>query len=135
LWLVLFFNEDQESEYREIGYIEYVDKQWKWTKPPLPLVEQDVIHSIKHDNNQLIWMGGEKGVYVYNVSANENINIPFKAVISRITAANDTLHGQHFSLLSSISIPYSNNNIRFEYTSPIFYSSEKLRFRTRLDGF
>lgn len=135
LWLVLFFNEDQESEYREIGYIEYIDNQWEWTKPPLPLVEQDVIHTIKSDKNKLIWMGGEKGVYVYNEEANQNITVPFKAVISRIITVNDTLHGQHFSSLNSLSLSFSNNSIRFEFTTPVFYGAEKLRFRTRLDGF
>ena len=134
LWLVLFFNEDQESEYREIGYLIHDNNEWIWEKPPLSLVEQDVIHSIKQDNNQLIWLGGEKGVYIYNKKATENIKKPFKSVISRIITETDTLFGQFFLSLNATSIPFSNNFIRFEFSSPIFYGSEKLRYRTKLDG-
>jgi serine phosphatase RsbU (regulator of sigma subunit)/ligand-binding sensor domain-containing protein len=132
LWMVLFHNEDLETEYREIGYLEKHNGNWQWTRPPLPLVEQDVIHAIRHEDSDYIWFGGEKGVYLYHPEAAKYINVPFKTYINKVSGTKDTLYS---TLDQNLILPFERNSIRFEFSTPIFYGASKVRYRTRLVGF
>lgn len=132
LWMVLFHDEDLETEYREIGYLEKRQNQWKWTRPPLPLVEQDVIHTIRHEDADYIWFGGEKGVYLYHPDAAKYIDVPFSTYINRVSGTKDTLYNRADQ---NLTLPFELNTIRFEFSTPIFYGAAKVKFRTRLLGF
>jgi len=135
LWMVLFRNEELQTESREIGFLQKVDGQWVWETAPLSIVEEDVIHDIMHDDKGLLWFGGEKGVYVYNVKAKDELNVPFSVAISKISTLNDTVYSIAKSLVTNFSMAYSNNFIKFEFSSPVYYGYGKMKYRTKLEGF
>lgn len=134
LWMVLFYNEDMESEYREIGYLEKDAKnRWFWHHPPVTEIEEDVVHAIFSDQSGKTWFGGERGVYVLNENAIDNTTAEFPVFIRRVHSL-DTLHKQSIELESPTPLSYHQNSLKIEFTSYLFTGTDKLQYRTKLEG-
>ena len=137
LWMVLFHNSDTKNESSEIGYLEINGNEQKWTSGPFKQMTDDVIYSIKHDNQGIYWFGGGRRVYAYNSKYKTNYDLPFNTFINQISLNEDSiyLNNTHYSSITEHIIDYSHNSIRFDFSTTAYLGGLNNTYSYYLEGF
>ncbi|MEP2770949.1 MAG: ATP-binding protein [Fulvivirga sp.] len=107
----------------------------------LPDMEITEIH-IKPNGELLV--GGSEGLFKYNPLTKKDYNQPFSTVINRIFTSDSLIHAGHYTIYNNnnitpvitteqrknliLSLPYSHNNIMFEYAATSYELPNKNQY-------
>ncbi|MFP9098730.1 triple tyrosine motif-containing protein [Flavobacterium sp. RHBU_24] len=86
------------------------------------------------DNNN-IFIGLTEGLVHYNPDLHYGSSLKPKAFIKSFSFAEDTLYTGNRNDFKDISIPFKDNNVKFNFSSPTYDNPENLKFSYRLEGF
>lgn len=79
------------------------------------------------------WFGNNSKVIVYNPNQRTFYEEPLQPVINEVISADSTIYADHTPQETPV-IPYSQNNISFDYNVVYFEDAEKNEFQYRLSG-
>ncbi len=130
--------------YSRIGKaVKQKNGKFKWE--PIPIINRIDIQNISNIyadynpiiNKEVLWISTSEGLVYYDPEVKKDINIPFSVLIRRALVKNDSLvyagnniSGNHPDVI----IPYSQNNIRFEFSAISYEKSEKNQYQYYLEG-
>jgi signal transduction histidine kinase/CheY-like chemotaxis protein len=112
------------------------DKSYKIDANPLIPINERTINAIYPEKNGITWISTTDGLVRYDENKEKKYDLPFQALLRKIDAGNELLSpGDGDSSTENISIPYKNNNLRFEYAAPFFEQEDKIKYQTWMEGF
>ncbi|MFB6258899.1 MAG: SpoIIE family protein phosphatase [Flavobacteriales bacterium] len=118
----------------------------EWTLDTLPYQALDIgtIRGFAPDPSGGIWLAGDHGIGYYDPEVEENLQKAFSCSFQRISLpVNDTGGGRKDSILyggwgskpNGVQLPYSHNDMKFEWTSTHFFQRERTLYRHKLEGY
>lgn len=122
------------------------DGHYQYEKTPFLPIAATTVWAILPGKDAL-WLGGPDGVIRYNQTVAKNYNVPFPALIRRVTINSDSLafDGNYFdgNRIPSLEqnpefqliLPYDKNTLRFEYVGANFDNSPANLYQIKLEGF
>ncbi|MFZ1519400.1 MAG: response regulator [Ignavibacteriaceae bacterium] len=120
------------------------DGRYKWK--PMPIfqrLELDDVDVIYPDYNpvtgkEVLWISTKEGIVYYDPEVSENSNIPFSVLIRKAIVHNDSIVYGGTKTLSNakqyVVIPFSENNIRFEFSATSYEKSDANLYQYYLEG-
>ena len=120
------------------------DGKYKWIPEPLfQRMDINDVNTIYSDyapaaNTEILWISTSGGLVYYNPEIKKNLEIPFsvsirKAIVtndSLVFAGNNTISGSGYK----VKIPFSQNDIRFEFSALSYEKSEANQYQYYLEG-
>lgn len=135
----------QVKDHLQIGKaLRQQDGKFKWN--PMPLfrrIDIDDVNAIYPDydsknDKEILWISTSEGLVYYDPEIKKNLDVPFSVVIRKVIAANDSIvfgGNKTFSgSYSNVIIPYSQNDVRFEYSAASYEKSSANQFQYYLEG-
>ena len=137
LWMVVFHNSDSKDEYSEIGYFEKKEGELIWTSSQFKPLTEDIIHCLKKSENGIYWFGGGRKVYAYNSEYTANYDLSFKTTISQVSLNEDSIYmyHTHYAKAAEHIIDYSQNSIRFDFSTTAYLGGLTNTYSYYLEGF
>jgi signal transduction histidine kinase/CheY-like chemotaxis protein len=112
------------------------DKSYKIDANPLIPINDRTINAIYPEKNGITWISTTDGLVRYDENKKKKYDLPFETLLRKIDAGNESLNPDGGdSSAQNISIPYKNNNLRFEYAAPFFEQEDKIKYQTWMEGF
>lgn len=139
-WILVESNEQQQIGKATLQK----DGRYKWE--PLPIlqrVELEHVNTIYPDydpvtNKEALWISTREGLIYYDPEISKNLDIQFSVLIRKAIVKSDSLiyDGIHSTSknYSSVVIPFSQNNIRFEFTATSYEKSSANQYQYYLEG-
>jgi serine phosphatase RsbU (regulator of sigma subunit) len=126
-WMVTFESaEDKVS----VGYFtENADGSYTWLSEPFVSISEGLIHAIYLDDNDIVWLGGDKGLFRFDLEKRKDYKRPFNAYIRNIEFSEGGLaFGGSYMNEAGIAVmeqparltplwPYRNNDLEFHYSA------------------
>lgn len=92
-----------------------------------------------YDKNNIVFFCGPKGILSYNLQVEKNYSTLFSVNLRKVLTNNDSLlfAGHHFKQNSEniLTLPFSNNSLRFVYSLPSYDKPELNQYQYYLEGF
>lgn len=82
-----------------------------------------------------IFIGLTEGLVHYNPNLHYGSTVKPKAFIKSFSFAEDTLYTGNRNDFKDITVPFKDNNVKFNFSSPTYDNPENLKFSYRLEGF
>ncbi|MEO8230898.1 MAG: triple tyrosine motif-containing protein, partial [Ignavibacteriota bacterium] len=139
-WILVESNEQQQIGKATLQK----DGRYKWE--PLPIlqrVELEHVNTIYPDydpvtNKEVLWISTREGLVYYDPEISKNLDIQFSVLIRKAIVKSDSLiyDGNHSTTKNnlSVAIPFSQNNIRFEFTATSYEKSAANMYQYYLEG-
>ncbi len=120
------------------------DGNYKWE--PMPLFQRIDINDVNaiypdYDSNndkEILWISTSEGLVYYDPDIEKNFNIPFSVFIRKAIVNNDSIVFAGSKTISGIYpnvvIPFSQNNIRFEFSAASYEKSNANQYQYYLEG-
>lgn len=123
-----------------IGYLVPLTKGgFSWNFKPFRRLPELASISVMHiDDNDVIWIGSNDGLFKYDPSKDtENYDLDFSCYIRKVKVGKDSIisWGEVSNDLEIKNIDYCFNSIRFDFASPFFDKEENTRYSFKLEGF
>lgn len=108
-----------------------------WDPLPFRRMDEAEIYSFHLDDDGVVWAGAAVGMVRYSPEIPKDYAVPFQALIRRVNSIDGkTLHFGGYGQPSRIlTLPYSANGLRFEFTAPAFDDETRTEYKVFLDGF
>jgi len=110
---------------------------WKY-KPFRRLPELASISAMHIDDNGVIWVGSNDGLFKYDPSKDtEKYDLDFNCFIRKVRVGKDSIisWGDINNDVRVENINYRFNSIRFDFAAPFFDKEENTRYSYKLEGF
>ena len=132
-----------------IAYLQK-DNTYSWYSKPFGKIRESEIHAIFPDDNGITWLGGPDGLLRYDENIKKDFSKKFYAHIRKVTIGKDSLifGGTFYTIKDSLNIPvlsqekfliptisFSNNSLRFEYSTTSFGDEQNNEFSIYLESF
>ena len=126
--------------------LNYNNNNWVIDSSALNIIPPMTIQTASRFNN-LIYVGGQEGLFVYDKSISKNFKVKPNTIIRSITIGLDSAvykgaegffksTEQNNNILQFHSpISFKQNNIEFSFTAPFFESEDDITYSYHLDGF
>ena len=131
----------------EVGYLkEKSPAGYDWVSYPFRAISEALIHSIFIDENNIVWMGGDEGLYRYDRKVEKNFDVPYNTLIRNISVSRGEIvfGGTYFDEngFSSLqqpgmlmpSLPFSKNSLVFNNAAQSGADESFLEFSYFLEG-
>lgn len=130
------------------GELGYFDKRnaFHFVKEPFCLADIGKINTFLHEENGVLWIGGNDGVLMFNENNSKNYAIDFNTLITRVSCgrrdsvlyygySSDISNKQNIELPERKSnISYNLNSVTFHFAAPFFEGQEKMLYSYMLQG-
>lgn len=120
------------------------DGRYKWEAMPLfQRIDIDDVNTIYPDydpikDKEILWISTSEGLIYYDPELEKDLTIPFSVTIRRATVKNDSIVFAGSKTISgsypSVVIPFSQNDIRFEFSAASFEKSSANQYQYYLEG-
>jgi len=121
LWIVAY-NESKLSF--DIGFISKSGNDLKWNYSDFSATNDDVIHSLYHDEKEITWLGGGSGIYKYQPIVNSSANSSYPVYITSIRHS-DNIDSSIVTLDVDIYAPkeytYNDHNLWIDFAAPNYF--------------
>ncbi|WP_169749139.1 response regulator [Flavihumibacter petaseus] len=100
----------------------------------LPIAEQSTLSKIYPDKDGIIWFCTTDGIVRFDSKIQKDFDQSYSTLIRRVTANNQPVElgpAQE----KSISLPYKDNALRFEFAAPFYEKEDKTVYQSWLEGF
>jgi serine phosphatase RsbU (regulator of sigma subunit) len=128
--------------------ITHKDKgEWQIDTTSLRIIPSMTINTAFQDND-LTFVGGQEGLFIYDGRIDKNFNQPFRSLIRSIIIGGDslvykgadgffnTISENNLSILQFHSpIDYKHNIITFNFSAPYFEGEQLVQYQSYLEGF
>ncbi len=91
--------------------------------------------SINTVNSNNIFIGLTEGLAHYDSKVSSNFSTKPKAFIQTFKFADDTIQTGNLMKSANYSLPYSSNNIKFTFSSPIYENTENIAYSYKLEPY
>ncbi|OJJ23538.1 hypothetical protein BKI52_04015 [marine bacterium AO1-C] len=81
-----------------------------------------------------VWIGNLKKLRIYHPKQTTNVNQPYRVIIRQVQAE-DSIIFRYGSLIKGLRLPYTNNNIRIDFSAITYENIEKTKYSYQLSGF
>ena len=117
---------------------------YKWE--PMPLFQRMDINDVNaiypdydpYNDKEILWISTSEGLVYYDPDIEKNLNIPFSVIIRKAIGNNDSLLFNGYKTFSEnnpiVEIPFSQNNIRFEFSATSYEKSKANQYQYYLEG-
>ncbi len=117
---------------------------YKWE--PMPLFQRMDINDVNaiypdydpQNDKEILWISTSEGIVYYDPDKEKDLNIPFSVHIRRAIVNNDSLVYAGSKTISGIYpnvvIPYSQNDVRFEFSAASYEKSSANQYQYYLEG-
>lgn len=90
--------------------------------------------------DRFVWMCTNHGVYKYDSLVAKKYDIPFNVLIRKVASEKDTVFywgagTLPHTMLATLSLPYKDNSLYFEFSAPFYENERKTEFCYFLEGF
>jgi len=116
------------------------DRQYEWLKAPFGRFSDEVINTSYSEKNGVVWFGGPDGLIRYDSNVGTDYALDYPALVRRVIAGEDSVifdgaWQRSVPHVARLSLPYTHNNLRFQYAASSYEDAGRLQFQTRLEGF
>jgi len=148
--VLLQFNRPQKGE-KTIAELTIKNGQYHLITYPFKPIPEAEIWAIYSDNNNVIWLGGDEGLFRHNKNVNYLYDKTFQTAIRRVVLENDSiLYGGHNYHINTFfyqcpimhndykikpEIEFVYNSLGFEFASLFFYDEAQNKYQYQLLGF
>ena len=111
---------------------------YKNVKSPFAAVTGNLVYffeSVNTVDDHNIFIGLTEGLAHYNPKLHFSNTLKPKAFIKSFSFVEDTLYTGNRPVFKDVKIPFRNNNVKFNFSSPTYDSPENIMFSYKLDGF
>lgn len=111
---------------------------YKNVQSPFSSVTGNLVYffeSVNTVDDRNIFIGLTEGLAHYDSKLQFGESLKPKAYIKSFSFAQDTLYTSNHNTIKDITIPFKDNSVKFNFSSPTYDSPENLRFSYKLDGF
>lgn len=118
------------------GDVALLEKGKSWNMKPFKrLPEIAEMGTVTVEEDGVIWIGCSEGLIKYDPRFDDrNYDQEFSALIRRVASGDSVLyHGTRVT--GKVRLPYSMNNVQFEFAAPFFDEEENTRYAFRLVGY
>ncbi|MCD4792137.1 MAG: SpoIIE family protein phosphatase [Bacteroidales bacterium] len=124
-----------DGEQKNISLYQIDKNAYKINQTPLlPIANFSVQKIFYSPTTSVIWIGGRNGLVLYNHKNSFEYESKFKTLIrSVIILGKDSLLDIYED--DYLSLNFSENSLRFEFSAPVFISKGKILYRYILEGF
>ncbi|HKC23967.1 MAG TPA: histidine kinase dimerization/phospho-acceptor domain-containing protein, partial [Thermoanaerobaculia bacterium] len=118
---------DETRGVKEAGAaVRGADGAYRWEPTPLLPMSGIWSESVHTDEDRVVWLGGEEGVFRYDPRVAKDYSQPFSALVRRVSHPSGRT--------ASAVVTYAENALRFEYAAPAYDGLEATRFQVFLEG-
>lgn len=120
------------------------DGKYEWKPNPelqrldLSLVSNFYPDYYSENAKELLWLNSDEGLIIYDPTINKNYNEPFSTLIRKVTASSDTVIYYGAQTVTNnngeIILPYSKNDVVFDYSSTSYDNSNETLYQYFLEG-
>lgn len=108
---------------------------YSWIDKPFLKIPQMAFESVYQDSGGILWIGGSEGLYRYDASVDDkNYGAVFHALIRKVSVKGDSVVNFGGNV-SSTTIEYKNNDVKFEFAAPFYDDESKTTFSHQLIGY
>jgi signal transduction histidine kinase/ligand-binding sensor domain-containing protein len=126
----LWVNAGDETQ---LTFLEQHGSGFQKTQAPFLPIADRVIWAIYPEDNGVSWFGGPDGLFRFDPSVNMRKLDPWPTLIRRITTHNDSLI--YSGVTGKIILPYHDNSLRIEFSSPFYSALGENQYQYLLEGF
>lgn len=113
--------ESNERQKPRVVVIPEIDGTYKIKKIEDERISHSVRKALYPDDNGIIWYGGPDGIVRQDTNIAPNADQHFQPLIRRLAVNSDSLiFGGAMGVNPQTSLPYTSNNLRFEFAAPQF---------------
>ncbi len=117
---------------------------YKWE--PMPLFQRIDLNSVKYiypdynpsNDKEILWISTSEGLVYYDPEIEKNLKIPFSVFIRKAIVNNDSIVFAGSKNISGnypdVVIPFSQNDIRFEFSAASYEKSNANQYQYYLEG-
>ncbi|MBK8805323.1 MAG: hypothetical protein IPO21_01205 [Bacteroidales bacterium] len=137
LWISYDAEKSYEKHIAVAWNIENVNR-YTFISQPFKRIQEIMCESIYPDNRFVIWFGGFEGLVRLDFRALEDIKPDAKTFIRFVQLNHDSLLISSAEFLKqgySIKIPYGDNTVRFDFSTPIYLKNDGILHKTYLENF
>ncbi|MDP2876932.1 MAG: histidine kinase dimerization/phospho-acceptor domain-containing protein, partial [Holophaga sp.] len=110
------------------------DGFYHWDPKPLSALRGSWIPSIHVDADDVVWFGGDEGLFRFEPGISRDYLQPFKALVRKVVGPGEKVI---FGIAGSGAVPgldYADNALRFEFAAPSFDRLEANQYQVFLEG-
>jgi signal transduction histidine kinase len=140
LWILAEINDAMQ-----LGKAVYQNNgKYKWKNyPEFQRLDLDIVSNLYSDyypqtNTEKLWLNTNDGLFIYNSSLKNNFNLSYSTIVRKVIANHDsviyggkTIRDKNYQ---PVILPYSKNDIIFEYSSTSFDKPEETLYQHYLEG-
>ncbi|MGB8317633.1 MAG: ATP-binding protein [Ignavibacteriaceae bacterium] len=120
------------------------DGKYKWE--PMPLFQRLDLNSVNDiypdydtvNDKEYLWISTSEGIVYFDPGKDKKLNVPFSVCIRKAIVNNDSLVFDGYKSNSenppSVVIPYSQNDIRFEFSAASYEKTDANQYQYYLEG-
>lgn len=135
VWMVLI---EKGIEKFKIGYSKKTPDGYVWVNGPFKNYDENNVHAIYHDKNNITWLGGEERLLRFDANEYNISSMKYLTHIRGVYQGKDTInYGELIASPSSkIVLNYSPNvPIQFQFSATSFIAEEKTKYTYFLEGY
>ena len=118
--------------------------KYKWE--PMPLFQRIDLNSVNdiypdydaYNDKEYLWISTSEGLIYYDPGKEKNLDTPFSVNIRKVIVNNDSIvfdgYNSNSENLAKVIIPYSHNDVRFEYSAASYEKPEANQYQYYLEG-
>jgi signal transduction histidine kinase/CheY-like chemotaxis protein len=135
LWMYAQLDTTIEKKPRVVAILEK-DGSYTLKKISDERISQKVRKVLYPEDDGILWYGGTDGIIRHNTNIKVNTDPDFKPLVRKVTADSDSLiFGGAVGEKRGISLPYTSNNLRFEFAAPSYDDESANQFQFYLENF
>ena len=129
-----------------LGYAEAGSTSMVPLEQPFVTISKSIVHTLAHDENGVTWLGGPEGLYRYDTRRKKAYDVAYPVFLRNVLVqGRDTIFGGAFTgeagAVSAVqleqqapSLDYSQNGIKFTFSSGFYQNEEETQYRWFLEG-
>lgn len=126
---------DVESGRQETGFaVPDGSGGYIWETRALQKLRGIYTYSILADDDGIVWMGGDEGLFRFNRQHALPVDWSFAALIRQVEVEGGRLLYGGSGVQAPVALHYDDNRLRFEFAAPSFIPRETLQYQTLLKG-
>lgn len=141
---------NEENEYAIKKIIINEGESYSITDTPFKRLKGIDISFLYPEDNGILWIGTTEGLIRYDPNINKNYDASFNTLIRKVSTGDSLIfNGNFYSSKDSLyriniinkqtksfipSLPYSNNNLAFQYSAAFYEVPEKIKYSYFLEG-
>ncbi len=131
---VWMYTTDDARLVREAGAaVPIEDSTYRWEPKPLRQISGTTMGSIYSDDDAVVWLGGDNGVYRYDPRVPADYERPFNAIIREVATRSGQFVFGGAGTQPIRQLRFADNALRFEFAAPSF-GNRGNRFQVLLEG-